>query len=1046
MASNTHTLADFENHLVLHRNRLPARASFVPYTVEEAAIGADAARSQRVSLNGVWQFHHAPTVLHAPEGFEAVDFDASGWAGLPVPSMWQMHGYGKPHYTNVNYPFPVDPPHVPSENQTGSYRRLFNVAPKAAGERFILRFEGVDSCFEVWVNGEYVGMSKGSRLPSEFEVTKLVKEGSNVLAVRVYQWSSGTYLEDQDMWWLNGIFRDVSLLRLPATHLWDVTVRTSLDSKYKDAALVVYAEVKGAGAGVKVRFALFDCKGREVIEPVHKTVKFAENGVGEVEIKALVTAPCLWSAETPTLYTLLVTVLERQEPTQVIPFKVGFRNIEKRKGQFLVNGAPIIFKGVNRHEFHPELGRAVPYETMLADVLLMKRHNINAVRCSHYPADPRWYDLCDEYGLYLIDECDLETHGFGDIGDVSYLSKNTDWTENYVDRMERMVQRDKNHPSIIFWSLGNESGFGCNHASMAMRARELDTTRLIHYEGDSNCEVVDVHSRMYSHVNEIIEVAKGVKEKSQWWPLGERMLKFPFILCEYCHAMGNGPGGLLEYVEAFYAHPLLQGGFIWEWIDHGIKQTTACGKTFYAYGGDFGEQPNDGNFVMDGLVFPWREPSPGLTEYKKVIEPVKVKFADARTGQIVLVNRYDFSDLSHLALSWAIEAEGTLIASGDAAIPAINPRSEGALELPISIPDNFKDRELTLTVTLSLKAATRWAPVGHTIAWGQAVLAASEAAKPAVIETETVAKKVTGKGAKKAAQENDLLSIEQASPELTIKGKEFSVKFDRARGRIIEWTHLGRAVVTQGPRLSFWRATTDNDRGGWPRSQNSYWQDSKWHLQQHRVESCEVAQLGSGDAEVIIHSFIGAPVKNCGYAAEYRYRFDAQGGLSLSVKGTPRNFTMETLPRIGLELGIPLACDNVSWYGYGPGENYIDTCQAAKLGVWKNSVDGLWTPYVLPQENGNHGGTRWVKLLSADGTGLQAHGEPEINFSVHRYTTDDIEQAKHWHHLKPRPELWLHLDYKQNGIGSGSCGPWPWDQHKLKPEAFEFGVQITPVA
>lgn len=1057
------------NHRIVHKNRLPARAALKCFATEAQArtactlplgLAEQAAGEQRVSLNGIWDFHYALSPQEAPQDFweEVYPTKAEeGWAQIPVPGHWELNGFGKPHYTNVNYPFPVDPPNVPSENPTGSYRRKFHLAMTGQKEALYLRFEGVDACFEVWLNGEYMGLSKGSRLPSEFDITGIARAGENLLAVRVYKWADSTYLEDQDMWWLSGIFREVAIVRVPSAHLWDAYLTTPLKADFSEAQIVVKTEWSGIAKEHTVSTLLLDPENKEVLPSKSYALEPAKKK-SSLEIALPVAKPQLWSAEQPALYSLFITLSDAGgSPLQTAVFKVGIRRIERKGATFLVNGKAIKFLGVNRHEFHETLGRVQPLETMVHDVLLMKRHNINSVRTSHYPDDSRWYHLCDQYGLYLIDECDLETHGFGDVGDWGTLSKNPEWREAYVDRMERMVMRDRNHASIIFWSLGNESGVGDNHKAMATRARELDPTRLIHYECDYNVDFADVQSRMYSHPNDLMrQTRKETVADTKYWPMAaERMQDQAFILCEYGHAMGNGPGGLTEYVETFYAHEMLQGGFIWEWIDHGLKQVTADGKVWHAYGGDFGDVPNDGNFVCDGLVFPWREASPGLIEYKKVIEPVKVSAYDWESGKLTLINRYDFIKLDHLALTWKLERDGALVATGGAKLPAIAPGASGTVKLPdaqvAAHLAGSEGTELALTVSLKLATPTLWADAGHEVAWGQFVQAIVNDAAATTAKPKGKAKAAAKGSAKNAPVSRKWIQVQESPSLLTLKGAEFAMEFDRARGRIKQWNVRGRDLLVegQGPRLTFWRATTDNDRGGWPTNQANKWREHKLDLLQHRIEIAEMGltqdTAGNDVVEVSVGAFIGTPVHNRGFECRYTYSIDSDGGVQLLVEGTPRGNFPETLPRIGLELMLAQGLEQVCWYGMGPGENYRDTCKAARLGIWRNTVDGLYTPYVFPQEYGNRMATRWAKITNEVGTGLQIEGLPQFDFSVHPYTTEMLEKARHTYELKRAPGNVLHIDYAQNGIGSGSCGPWPWEKDRLAPQAFRFGVKLAGV-
>ncbi|MBE3070815.1 MAG: DUF4981 domain-containing protein, partial [Planctomycetes bacterium] len=767
---------DWENPAVTNRNRLPARAYAFPYPNEPAALTGDRGASPWVVLlNGVWKFHYAEAPARAPARFLDESFDAAAWDDLAVPSSWQLHGYGRPHYTNVQYPFPVDPPRVPTENPTGSYRREFFVPDGWAERQTLLRFEGVDSAFYVWVNGQEVGFSKGSRIPAEFDVTPFVRPGRNTIAVRVYQWSDGTYCEDQDMWWLSGIFRDVCLISAPPVHVADVAVQTDLDATYKNATLSVRAKVTNAARqaadGYRLEARLLDAARQNV---GRRSAKVAVDGGGAatVELAMPVEAPRKWSAEAPYLYTLLVTLKDADGAVvEVTPVKVGFRKVEIKGDRLLVNGVALKFKGVNRHEHHPDLGRAVPLETMVQDILLMKRHNVNAVRTSHYPDDPRWYDLCDYYGIYLIDECDLETHGFGMLKEwKGNPADDPAWEEACVDRLVRMVERDKNHPSVILWSLGNEADFGRNHVAMAARARALDPTRPIHYEGDRLMCVADVFSMMYPHIDTVATIGSGPEEAvvealklKDPGSAAPAYMTRPYICCEYAHAMGNGPGGLKEYWDLFYTYPRLQGGFIWDWVDHGIRRRTADGQEYFAYGGDFGDEPNDSNFICDGLVFPDRRPSPGLTEYKKVIEPVKVEAADLAAGRFTLTNRYDFIAIDHLALAWSVTVDGKVIQSGSMPTPKVAPGKSRAVTIPFEMPAApIAGAEYGLTLSFMLGADAPWASRGHEVAWAQFRLPVKTRAVPAV-----------------AVASMPPVQVQDAGNGVRIAGTDFELAFDR---------------------------------------------------------------------------------------------------------------------------------------------------------------------------------------------------------------------------------------------------------------------------
>lgn len=1005
---------DWENPELLHRNRLPARAYMFPYPDTATALTFEPARSPWVqSLNGNWKFQYSPTPAEAAERFHQPGFDSDDWNLIEVPSCWQMKGYGRPHYTNVLYPFPVDPPRVPTENPTGSYLRQIDIPACWDGMRFILRFDGVDSAFHVWVNGKAVGFSKGSRIPAEFDISDYVVPGPNTLAVRVYQWSDGSYCEDQDMWWLSGIFRDVTLIAMPQPGIWDVHARTSFDSGYRDAVLSVKAVLQGDATGLALQAVLLDgdteiAKSKTVVE-----------SSAPVTFEMAVNSPLPWSAETPHLYTLVLALTDSAgREIAVTPLKVGFREIEMKNGNLLVNGRAVKFKGVNRHEFHPDTGRTLSLDTMIQDILLMKRHNINAVRTSHYCDDPRWYDLCDYYGIYLIDECDLETHGFGVNGWRRNPTEDPHWEAACVDRMVRMVERDKNHPSVIMWSLGNESNFGCNHYAMAARAREIDPSRPIHYEGDREVKVADVFSQMYTHLDKVIEIGSAELPPGAQDPV--HRAEIPFILCEYAHAMGNGPGGLIDYWDAFYKYPRLQGGFIWEWMDHGIRQFAGQGTEYFAYGGDFGDYPNDGNFICDGLLFPNRTPSPGLIEYKKVIEPVQVDAVDLAQGVFRFTNRYDFRTLRHLKLSWKVEVDGKPFAGGDVDTPDAAPGQSVETTIAYSAP-NPVPQHTYLMLSFTLAEDEPWAAAGHEVAWAQFELPAAESKQELAATTPA--------------------KFEESPTRIIVSGPDFELAFDRVRAIISKWVVSGCDLLLSGPKLDFFRAAIDNDR---PWDVAGAWQKADWEHLTHRTDDVQV-QACDSVVKIAVKETIGQPAVDRRFVCDYIYTIDGNGLICIEVHGVPVGEWPDTLPRIGLTMSVPLTLRQVTWFGRGPGESYIDSKQAGKFGLYSMDVDEMYTPYVFPQEFGNRTDVSWVSLTNADGAGLLAESDPTINFSAKRFTAADLEHARHTSDLRPRDEIILSLDYRHNGLGSASCGPGPWAKYQLHPHEFSFRVRLRAV-
>jgi len=1015
----------WENPQLLHKNRLPARANFLPYQSVESALTFERANSERFKLlNGMWKFNLFSMPSEAPADFYEESFDITGWSDIAVPSNWQMEGYGHPHYTNVIYPFPVDPPKVPTENPTGLYRRDFNIPEDWDGYGIFLRFEGVDSVFSVWVNGMEVGLSKGSRIPSEFDITPMVRKGDNVLAVKVLQWSEASYIEDQDMWWLSGIFRDVYLLARPKTYVSDFFIKTLLDDEYKDAVLELEGSVAGISdkKGSVVEFCLKDETGQMVASCAYdcKSENGSQNAMFKAKVK--VVNPQKWSAESPYLYTLIITLKGLDGSIfEVIAQKTGFRSIELKNGLFLVNGVAIKFKGVNRHEHHPDLGRTIPYDTMLADVLLMKRHNINAVRTSHYPDDPKFYDLCDTYGLYVIDEADLECHGFAIIGDWDRLSNDPLWENAYIDRVLRMVHRDKNHPCVLMWSLGNESGFGENHRSMAKAARVVDPTRLIHYEGETRLifeehnrepEVADIFSTMYTSVDTMIELGK-IKKLSK-----------PHILCEYAHAMGNGPGNLKEYWDAFYEYDRLQGGFVWEWIDHGIRKKTPDGSEYFAYGGDFGDEPNDGNFVIDGLVFPDRTPSPGLIEYKKVLEPIRVNAIDVLSGKISITNRYDFISLDHINISWNVASHGKILQSGTISMPCIKPKEDREINIPFILTQECGNSdECYLNIDFLLAQDTIWAKVGHTLAWTQFKIPYEKSVKKTMSEKSI-----------------SPLSCFENHNKITVIGRDFEIGFDKVYGRLCSLNFNGLNILLKGPVLNFWRAPTDNDV-----HEAAGWRRKGVDKLRHRIDSVSWEIMpDSKSVKINCLTRIAPPILSWGIVCNYAYTISGDGSIIIDVSGHPEGDAPETLPRIGLNLVLPNRFDQVEWFGRGPGESYPDSKMANRFGLYSAGVNDLYTPYIRPQENGSRCDVRWASFTDLRGMGLLSAGFPQFDFSALKFSIEDLDKATHRHILKPRDEVYINLDHAQHGLGSASCGPGQLPEYSLICGDFSFKLALMP--
>ncbi len=1008
---------DWMNPAVLQHNCEAAHAFTLPYPDASSALrGERSATPFFKLLNGGWRFYYAPDPMAVPPGFEQETYNDEGWDHLEVPSNWQMQGYGKPNYTNVRYPYPVDPPFVPLENPVGLYRRAFDVPSSWKERHTFLVFEGVDSAFYVWVNGRLVGYSQGPHMPAEFNITSFIHPGRNWLAVQVFQWSDGSYLEDQDMWRLSGIFRDVYLMGLPGVHLRDVSVRTELDGEYQNARLSLRAALRNyaqkSARGVAVSARLLNPGGEAIWEAKVggvETLGGAEETMLEHQVE--VSSPLKWTAETPHLYTLLLTVSEAGGGVvEVGRYRVGFRQIDIKNGVFLVNGIAVKMQGVNRHETHPDTGHTVSLASMLQDICLMKQNNINMVRTSHYPDDPRWLDLCDEYGLYVVDEADLETHGLEYIAaGRSALANDPAWKDAFLDRAVRMVERDKNHPCIVMWSLGNESGYGSNHDAMAEWIRAADPTRPIHYEGAQYEAVVDIVSQMYPTVEHILNEGRRTDDPR------------PYFMCEYAHAMGNGPGNLKEYWEAIRACPRLMGGCVWEWVDHSVRMFTAEGKEWFAYGGDFDDQPNDGNFCIDGLNFPDRKPHTGLMEYKKILEPVSVEIVDLLARKLRLANRYAFLSLEHLRAKWTLLQDDRVIERG--LLPALNIPAGTSQEvsLPYALPQPRAGATYWLNLSFELAEATRWAAAGHEVAWAQ-------------FELPLRAPDVD------PLQPADLpcLQVHNSGSELVVEGEDFEIGLDTFHGTLTRWEVNGATLLTEGPLVDLWRAPTDNDV-----NIAKEWRAARLDTLEQRVEGVSLDDSDMSSVKVAVSAVLGsaslAPAVRCLYA----YTFLGNGEVQLEVQVIPLR-KLPVLPRVGVQLRLPGHLDRFAWYGRGPHENYIDRMESARVGVYRSTVAEQYVPYIFPQENGNKSDVRWASLTNLRGEGLLVLGAPLINVSALHYTPQDLTTAAHTYELEPRDEIILHLDLAHHGLGSNSCGPVPLEKYWLKPAPFKFAVRLRP--
>lgn len=935
-----------------------------------------------LSLNGEWSFLYMKAPEYSPEGFYKAEFEEAQWDKIQVPSCWELQGYGKLHYTDVWYLFPINPPFVPSENPTGIYRRTFTVGEAWKGRRIVLRFDGVSSAYDIWINGEHAGYSKVSRLSSEFDITGLCRCGENQITVRVYRWSDGTYLECQDMWWYSGIFRDVTVYSEAKCQVQDYIVDATLDDSYTEGILTqrITASEDADRAVWELRDAdgVIAAEGEAVLED------------GKAEIRAEIGKVQPWSAELPYLYQITLKVERQGEVVDEAEVHTGFRKVEVKGENFTVNGKAILISGVNLHDFSPAGGAVVERSVVEEDLRLMKQHNINAIRCSHYPKQPYFYELCDRYGFYVIDEADLETHGFEWIQKYEWLNDIPSWKAAYCDRSTRMVKEHRNHPCIIMWSLGNESSVGANFNASAEAIRALDDTRLIHYESDFEADITDVYSTMYTRLDGMKRIGENNDAHGK-----------PHILCEYGHAMGNGPGNLEDYQELFHQYKRLQGGFIWEWYDHGIQMKDANGNITYYYGGDYGDAPNNSNFCMDGLLRPDRVPSTGLVHFKQVIAPVKAVAEDISTGKIRINNLYHFRTLEHVALNWQIVHDGIVDLDGRLERLEIGAQESKVIELPY-LPEQMEaGTEYYLNLSFVYNAANAYADCGMEIAKAQFLLPVCKVQE------------------KEPAEDGQELRVKENAVQAVIYNDKVEVVFDKVTGQLLTYTKEGKTWITSGPVLNQRRATIDNDM-----YKVIDWREKYFlHKQQEQKESFAVSLHGQY-ARVDVDTHFSMLSQAFGFKGAYRYVIYADGEmtLELQMKGFKYSkFVPEFIPRIGIEMKMPGEMRQVSWYGLGPEENYSDMKSASVMGVYHSDVDGMHVEYAMPQENGHREEVRWL-AVGGEKESLLISAENPVGIDVHDYTIDALEEAKHVGEIKRCQETIVHIDAKHSGVGTNACG------------------------
>ncbi len=1034
---------EWQDPEVVGVNKEPAHATLTIFADETTAAGHDRSASPYYrSLNGTWQFSFAPRVDARPVDFFKPDYDTTAWKTIRVPSNWQFEGFDIPIYMNIAYPWGTNtPPYIPADiNPVGSYRRTFTVPPAWKGRPVFIAFEGVESAFYLWVNGERVGYSEDSRTTAEFDITKYIRPGENLLAVEVYRWSDASYLEDQDFWRLSGIYRDVWLWSPDTVHIRDLEIAASLDDDYRDGILKATFWITNRGPQTvkpSVQVQVTDPAGRPVSAPVTQQAEIAAGTEGRVVVSERVAAPRRWSAEDPALYRMIVTLLDdRGRVIEVIPQRVGFRRAEISGGQFKINGVPVLIKGVNRHEHDPDTGHTLSRESMVRDIRLMKQHNINAVRTSHYPNDPLWYDLCDEYGLYVMDEANIESHGMGYAPDRT-LGNNPAWKTAHMDRTIRMVERDKNHPSVVFWSLGNEAGDGVNFQATSAWIKQRDPSRPVHYERAERRPHTDVVAPMYMKPADVAKYGATTQTR-------------PMILCEYTHAMGNSNGNLDAYWDLFYTRPQLQGAFVWDWVDQGIRTTIpAAGErqmnpqrrllpgpefvrgerrvdrrgTYLAYGGDFGPvtMPSDGNFCMNGLVSADRVPHPGLLAIKRWYQYVQVTPVNLAAGEVEVANWHDFTALdAALQASWSLQADGAVIANGALPPLAIAPRGKQTVTVPLPALTPQPGVEYFLNLSFTLPRATAWGgQPGDEMAYAQFTLPASAPAP---------ARDTTGAPPVMLAETGDVI---------TAAGPTFEATFSRKLGTLTSLTYRGTPVIQRGPLPDFWRAWTDNDRGARLNGRLAVWRDAS---ESWTVRTVSATRLGPGSVRIDVDAAPAAVNATVGIS----YTIHGTGDIIVDVRLTPVSADLPILPRVGTQLVMPAGFERVAWFGPGPDETYSDR-KWAKVGLYRGSVDGQWTEYSRPQENGNKADARWMAVTNTDGVGVLAVGMPLLSASARHYSHADLVPAHHTWAAAKRAELYVNLDFAQMGVGGDdSWGAMPHEPYRLPAKPYAYRYRLRP--
>ncbi len=1009
------------NPEITHINSLNARATLVSYDTECEAKALDKDASKRkLSLNGMWKFNFAENPRTAPEDFYKTDYSVDDWDEIKVPANWQSEGYDYPQYTNTRYPWSekepkLRPPYAPEGyNPVGSYVTTFNCDNWDGESPVSIHFAGVESCYYLWVNGDFVGFSKDTFSPHEFDITPYITKGENKVAVKVLRWCDASWLEDQDFWRLAGIFREVYVEYTNKISVYDVFSKTELNESFDSADLnldVTIRNYEGEKKNVTVYAKLYD--GEELKAEIALPVSLTGEEYQLVTATAKVDNPKLWSAEKPNLYTLVVSLSEEGKETHFVSNRIGFVKYEIKNGLMLVNGKEIMFKGVNRHDFTCDHLRATTREDLIHSVLLMKKYNINSVRCSHYPNIPLWYDICDEYGLYMIDETNLETHGTWHYGqreeEETLPASKPEWREAVVDRAVTMVKRDKNHPSICMWSLGNESFGGQNFIEMREAILEYDKSRVIHYEGTCHFRrfehATDVESEMYTRPWNVVGNINRNNDK-------------PFILCEYSHAMGNSCGGLHDYWKLFYTYPSLQGGFIWDWIDQAIRTTSPDGKEYLAYGGDFGDTPNDGTFAGNGLIFADGKVTPKLIETKKCYQNMWFKDADIVNGRVRIHNQHLFTNLNEYDFKYKIEVNGQVIGEGEFDAD-VAPLTKKVVSMGFTVPEE-RDEEYAITVSAHLKEDTIWAEKGHEVAFEQFVLSYNKKAE------EVIAM-------------NGAVTMDETEDKVTVSASGVQVVFDKATGNMASYTVDGNEMLYAPVTQNYWRAMTDNDKGARLYKRSAMWRDAGNNAE---LVSMEISQ---GEGAVVIECEYTVPTEKQS-KSKFTFVFTGDGKLNVAGNLTPQIMDAD-IPCVGIMLPMLLEYDVMKYYGMGPHENYLDRNVSARLGIYENTVDEQRTHYLVPQENANKTGVRWAEFVNKEGKGIRIDADTALEVSPSYYTPIETEEYDHDYKLPEYQKVVYKLNCRMMGVGGDdSWGSRPLVQYKNQTNwEYNYTFTVSPV-